>query len=47
MRLKSRDPQKAHPGPLLSVYTKFQLPSSIWRKDTGEANSKNEKNKKN
>ena len=29
MGLKSRDPQKAHLGRLLSVHTKFQFPSQI------------------
>ena len=33
VRLKSQDPQKAHLEPLLNTYTKFQLPSSIWRRD--------------
>ena len=37
MRLKSRrDPQQAHLGPLLNIYTELQLPSSIWRGDRQE-----------
>ena len=33
--LKSRNPRKTHLGPLLNAHTKFQLPSSIWRGDSG------------
>ena len=33
MKLKSRNTQKTHLGPLLYLHTKFQLPSPIWRGD--------------
>ena len=33
MRLKNRDPQKAHLEHLLNIHTQFQLHSSIWRGD--------------
>ena len=36
MRVKSRDFQKAHLGPLLNVHIIFQLPSPVWRGDRGE-----------
>ena len=39
MRLKSRDTQIAHLGPLLNVRAKFKLSSSIWRGDRGEQRS--------
>ena len=35
MWLKSRDLQNAHLRSLFNVRTKFQLPSSIWRRDRG------------
>ena len=38
MRLKSRNPQKTHLGPLFSDRIKFQLPDSIWRELTRGTN---------
>ena len=44
MRLKSRNLKKVRVGSLLSVLSKFQLPSSIWRGDGGGTNSRHKIN---
>ena len=44
MRKKNRDPENARLWPLLNLYTKFQLPCSIWRGVMPGTNSKNGKN---
>ena len=41
MRSTSQNSSKACQEPVMNLYTKFQLPSSIWREVMSEKNSKN------